>query len=201
MYKKGILVLVTVVLAVLTYGTTAYAAEAPESIEPYFATNTAADEDSEVVTVVVDGYEIGYIPGAPGEVYEAIADGIKKSEMIALRNDPNSDLYILAHLINGEAGGCEWCSDAMCYYVGSVVLNRVSSDIFPDSIHDVAFQSGQYACTWDGNYDKPMLERSWTIAEDLLSNGSLLPEGVLYQANFPQGSGVYCQEQNMYFCY
>ena len=159
------------------------------------------EEDANSNTVIINGYEIETIPGAPDSVYREIAKNMEETEKLALREDPNSDLYILAHIINGEAGGCEWCSDAMCYYVGSVILNRVDSDRFPNTIYDVAFQSGQYACTWDGNYEKPMLERSWTIAEDLLENGSVLQENVLFQANFAQGSGVYVIEQNMYFCY
>ena len=187
---KKLFVIVSLMLAIFAPTKTVYAEE--------------VNDQKENETIFVDGYEIDVIPGAPAEVYQKIAEGKKEQErldnIMALRNDPNSDLYILAHIINGEAGGCEWCSDTMCYYVGSVVLNRVGSDIFPNSISDVAFQSGQYACTWDGNYNKPMLERSWLIAEELLENGSVLPDYVLYQANFSQGN-VYCQEQNMYFCY
>lgn len=110
------------------------------------------------------------------------------------------ELYLMAHLINGEAG-CNWCSDDMMYYVGSVVLNRVDSKYFPDNIEDVIFAPKQYACTWDGNFDKEPCERAWRIAEDLLLNGSVLPENVVFQAQFTQGDGVYCKEQNMYFCY
>lgn len=150
-------------------------------------------EDTEVIVSYANGEEYTAPESTP---IASTTDATYSSD----RDDPNSDLYILAHIINGEAGGCTWCSDTMCYYVGSVVLNRVKSDIFPNSISEVAFQSGQYACTWDGNYYKPMLDRSWTIAEDLLANGSVLPDYVLYQANFAQGN-VYCVEQNMYFGY
>lgn len=113
--------------------------------------------------------------------------------------DPE-DLEILAHLLRGEAGS-DWCSDEMVYYVGSVVLNRVAAKDFPDTIEGVVFQKGQYACTWDGNYDRKPTERHYRIAEDLLLNGSLLPEDVVFQAEFKQGSAVYAKVQNMYFCY
>lgn len=113
--------------------------------------------------------------------------------------DPH-DLEILAHLLNGEAGA-DYCSDGLIYYVGSVVLNRVASEYFPDTIEGVVFQDGQYACTWDGNYDREPSERCYRIAEDLLLNGSLLPEDVVFQAEFEQGSGVYAKVENMYFCY
>ena len=116
------------------------------------------------------------------------------------RYNPDSNLYILAHVINGEAGA-EYCTDDMRRYVGSVVLNRVNSSYFPDNIKDVVFQDGQYACTWDGNYDKEPEEYCWEIAAELLMQGSVLPETVVFQAQFPQGSGTYLIEQNMYFCY
>ena len=63
------------------------------------------------------------------------------------------DLYYMAHLLYAEAGS-SWCSDELQLYVGSVVLNRVESDQFPNTIRDVIYQDGQYACTWDGNFEK-----------------------------------------------
>ena len=111
-----------------------------------------------------------------------------------------NDLEILAHLIGGEAGA-DWCDDTMLYYVGSVVLNRVKSPDFPNTIEDVVFQKGQYACTWDGNYYREPSERCYRIAEQLLKHGSVLPGEVVFQAQFEQGSGVCEKVQNMYFCY
>lgn len=110
------------------------------------------------------------------------------------------ELWLLAHLINGEAGAT-WCSDTTRYYVGSVVLNRVNHTEFPDSIESVIYQSGQYACTWDGNFDLEPSDRCWEIARDLLINGSWLPNDVVFQANFSQGSGVYDCIDGVYFCY
>lgn len=110
------------------------------------------------------------------------------------------ELELLAHLINGEAGA-DYCSDDLKFYVGSVALNRVASEYFPNTLEAVIFQEGQYACTWDGNYDKEPSEACYEIAEELLIYGSVLPENVLFQAEFKQGDGTYCKEQNMYFCY
>lgn len=110
------------------------------------------------------------------------------------------ELYIMAHVINGEAGS-NWCSDEMMYGVGSVVLNRVNHKDFPNSIESVVFQRGQYACTWDGNYNRVPCDRAWRIAEDLLRNGPTMPDNVVFQSQGIQGSGIYKQIQNMYFCY
>lgn len=123
--------------------------------------------------------------------------------VIATTTDASIDeyeLWLLAHLINGEAGAT-WCSDTTRYYVGSVVLNRVNHAEFPDSIEGVIYQSGQYSCTWDGNFDLEPSDRCWEIARDLLINGSWLPNDVVFQANFSQGSGVYDCIDGVYFCY
>lgn len=108
------------------------------------------------------------------------------------------ELYILSHTIYGEASGCSYEHKL---YVGSVILNRVNSKHYPNSIEDVVFQRGQYACTWDGNYDKTPDKETIEIAEYLLSNGSQIPDNVVYQAEFYQGSGVWKQSGNTYFCY
>ena len=108
------------------------------------------------------------------------------------------DLYILSHVICGEAEGC---SQDMKRSVGSVVLNRVDDDRFPDTIEEVVFQEGQYACTWDGNYYHEPSQDTIDIAKDLLENGSAIDSSVVWQAEFVQGVGVYDQIGNMYFCY
>ena len=53
------------------------------------------------------------------------------------------ELFLLAKIICAEAGSPQLSDDwRMC--VGEVVLNRVASPEFPDSIHDVVYEPGQY---------------------------------------------------------
>lgn len=110
------------------------------------------------------------------------------------------ELNLLAHLINAEAGS-DWCKDEMLYYVGSVVLNRMKHKDFPNTMYDVIYQKGQYACVSNGHINKEPTDRCWEIAEDLLVNGSVLPDKVIFQAEFRQGRGTWVIVQNMYFCY
>ena len=114
-----------------------------------------------------------------------------------------SKIYLLAKVIYGESGS-DWCSDMMQLGVGSVVLNRIKSDKFPSTMEEVIFQGNgkQYACVKPGGgfYKEPS-ERALNNARTLISEGSIFPEEVLYQANFKQGKGTYLKEQNMYFCY
>ena len=114
--------------------------------------------------------------------------------------DPD-ELYMLSHLIYAEVGS-ELCSDTERYYAGSVVLNRIKSHWFKETtMHDVIFANGQYACTWLGTYYNQPTQNCIDIAYDLLANGSVLPENVVFQAEFKQGDGVYAHIGKTYFCY
>lgn len=108
-----------------------------------------------------------------------------------------SKVYMLAHLIGGEAGA-DWCTDELQLMVGSVVLNRMASDKFPNTMEEVIFQKGQYSVTWNGAYENEPTERTVANARYLLLNGPTIPSDVLFQANFPQGK-TYKLVQGVYF--
>ena len=110
------------------------------------------------------------------------------------------DLDLLARLIFAEMGS-NYCSDKMQLYGGSVALNRVKHPDYPNTLREVVYQKGQYSCTWNGMIDYEYNQRAYDCAKYLLQHGSVLPENVVYQAQFKQGDGVYEKVQNMYFCY
>ena len=85
-------------------------------------------------------------------------------------------------------------------YVGSVVLNRVKSDEFPNTIKEVVFQKGQYACIKDGNYYRKPTDSNWENARRLLENDSVLPDDVLFQSTCEQGVEVYLKTKYHYYC-
>lgn len=124
------------------------------------------------------------------------------------RNAPaytENDLYCLSHIISAEAGNC---SDTMMLYVGSVVLNRVQDERFPDSIEEVVFQDNpvQYSPTVNGTYWNEPTEGAVEAAKTLLEGGSVIDSSVVWQAEFPQGQGTYDTLESpwgsvMYFCY
>ena len=125
-------------------------------------------------------------------------------------NYTDNELRILAIIIYQEAGA-DNCSDDTRRKVGSVFLNRVKSKHFPDTFEEVALQRKQYGTlywtgiTWPARASYPQelhaVKRAYTIAEELLSSGSVLPDNVVYQAEFPQGDGTYCYQDEIYFGY
>lgn len=111
----------------------------------------------------------------------------------------SDNVWYLSHVIAAEVGA-DWTSDEAVFYVGSVVLNRVESSEFPDTIKEVVLQPGQYATVPYLSQYEPS-ERVMEITYDLLNGGSVLPSEVIYQANFKQGCGVYLYVDSLYFCY
>ena len=111
----------------------------------------------------------------------------------------SEEISMLEHLCNGEAGNQ---SDECQQAVISVVLNRVNSKWYPGTIKKVIFQRGQYACTWDGNYDKkPSKKVKKNVQAVLKGEGINVPKNVVYQAQFKQGKGVWKTIGTEIFCY
>ena len=122
---------------------------------------------------------------------------IEELEIHTLINENSLDM--LAHIINAEAGS-DWCTDELQLAVGSVVINRIHDDRFPNNMHDVIFQTGQYSTTWTGEYYNTPTERVYANAKKLLTEGVTIPENVVWQANFEQGI-TYKKIQTVYFGY
>lgn len=115
------------------------------------------------------------------------------------------DLTLLAAIMHSEAG-CTWIPDWVQLYVGSVVLNRVKSSRFPNTIKAVLDQRGQYRPT-SGLYALHPDARTVENARYLLENGSIIPGNVVFQSNAILGSGIYKTYYDRYlgsttyFCY
>ena len=108
-----------------------------------------------------------------------------------------TELDLLSRLIQAEAGA-DWCTDELQRAVGSVVLNRIDDDRYPNTMKEVIYQPGQYSTAKNGKIDRKATDRARKNAEFLLRNGSTLPEDVIFQANFKQGK-VYTEMQGVYF--
>lgn len=119
----------------------------------------------------------------------------------------DEDLELLAHIIECEAGA-DYIPDEEQLLVGSVVLNRVKSSSFPNTIREVIYAPNQYAPTFDGRWEtNPPRERAYRNAKYLMENGSIAPDNVLYQATSILGTGIYKSiyhpelKNTTYICY
>lgn len=131
----------------------------------------------------------------------------KTEDLIVISQDAGytiQDLEDMAKVIYSQAGA-QWIPDEIQQYVGMVVLNRVAHEKFPDTIHDVIYQKGQYGAQ-KGMLDSAPDERSYRNAQWVLEHGSTLPANVVYQDNTPHGDGIYYVYEDpvigpTYFCY
>ena len=102
------------------------------------------------------------------------------------------DLVLLSRVIQAEAGSA-WLGMEWKMSVGEVVLNRIASPEFPDTMCEVVEQPGQYYGKNNGYFNslKPCWD-SVEAAKRLLSGERVLCEpSVVFQANGRQGSGVF----------
>lgn len=91
----------------------------------------------------------------------------------------NSDLYLLSCCIYGEARGESYTGKVA---VGAVILNRVKSSKFPNSISGVIYQSGAFTCVSDGQINLGTNAECTKAAQDALS-GWDPTGGALYYFN------------------
>lgn len=149
-------------------------------------------------------------PEAPTPVAEVEVVEAPQPEPIA--DEPTytaEDLEHLALAIYQEAGS-DACSDDTRMMVGTVVMNRVADKYFPDTIAEVLTQRSQYGrLYWTGlvwperasqEIEAHAVQRAYDCAERILNGERALPAGVIYQAEFEQGSETVAHSDGMYFC-
>lgn len=135
-----------------------------------------------------------------------IMDAIYRDENPVVEPDVSAsdyDVDILARVLFLEAGS-SWIPDWVVEYCASVIVNRINHASYPDTLEGVLSQRGQFS-TWKHIYSCTPPERCYTIARDVLENGSKTDSSVIYFANFKQGSNVYATYinpygGNLYFC-
>lgn len=122
-----------------------------------------------------------------------------------VKNYTDDDLFYLAAAVCREAGGE---SEEIQLLVANVIINRVNSSIYPNTIYEVLTQYKQYGTMWKYGVSFPdwaddkVKEQCYSVAKRILEGERFCPENVLFQAEFKQGSGVYKQfGDDYYFCY
>lgn len=95
------------------------------------------------------------------------------------QNSSSTNVNLLANIISAEARGEPYSGQVA---VGAVVLNRVKSSSFPNTIAGVIYQPGAFTAITDGQINKPVTQSSYNAAKDAL-NGWDPSGGALYYYN------------------
>ena len=97
------------------------------------------------------------------------------------------DLLLLSRVLDAMAGS-DWLTDDFRMCVGEVVLNRVASPEFPDTLYGVVYQRGQYTVVNTARFSAivPRQECVDCALRLLLGERHMVP-AVVYQADYLQG--------------
>lgn len=91
----------------------------------------------------------------------------------------SADVELLAKVISAEARGESYEGQVA---VGAVILNRIASPSFPDSLSGVVYQRGAFSCVYDANWYQPVAASAKRAAQDAM-NGWDPSGGALYYYN------------------
>lgn len=115
---------------------------------------------------------------------------VAETEFVSYYSYTEEELDLLARLVYSEGGGESYETQLK---IASVVMNRVESPNFPDTIREVIYQKSQFSVTViriNGviMIDRPASEESYKAAKEILDHGSILPSTVqVFYA-------IYCDE-------
>ena len=109
--------------------------------------------------------------------YNVLAN--QSSQSSSSSNYTDSDLYLIAKMINAEARGEVYIGQVA---VGAVILNRVKSPSFPNTVSGVLYQKGAFTAVSDGQFNLEPTETAYRAAKDAL-NGWDPTYGCLYYYN------------------
>jgi len=155
----------------------------------YYVIPNYGMEDKITHELMGKGYKITHeLMGERIQMHNSgIEVGTKEKIVVAVPNESIKDvanegdeLYWLSHIISAEAKG--ECGEGQVA-VGNVILNRVESDDFPNTIKKVIFQKGQFSPVNNGSiYTKPT-NSAVESAKRVLNGHKVLSKDTLYFYN------------------
>lgn len=93
-----------------------------------------------------------------------------------------TDLVLFAAILQCEAGGYNY--DGILA-VATVIMNRVESPAYPNTISGVVYQTGQFAPTWDGSLSRVLqsgpVSLCYQVAQEALGGARLASVSGCYQ--------------------
>lgn len=124
-------------------------------------------------------------------------DNEQEETTAAVSNVSNSDLDLMAAIIECEAGGESYEGKIG---VGAVILNRMRSSEFPNTLSEVIYQSGQFEPVWTGKLASVLSRGAnadcYAAARDVFAGANTIGERLFFHAG--GGSGLTIGNQTFY---
>ena len=112
----------------------------------------------------------------PAEETELEPEVVEEEETDILNLEYN-DYNVLLKIVEAEAGGENLTGKIM---VANVILNRVNSDRFPNTVTEVVYQKSQFSPTIDGRIDTVSISQETLTAVERALSGEDHSNGALY---------------------
>ena len=129
---------------------------------------------------------------------------------IPVYNFTEEEIYLLARCVEAEAGDYDNHKLSQ-QYVAQVILNRLHSGKFPNTIEEVIYQKRgnipQFSVAYNGAIDREVDERTLTNVYNVIVHGTDLPEYVYYfysesvTKNWVNTLNIYSVVQGTVFAY
>ena len=110
---------------------------------------------------------------------DALDDGGGKGQQGGVNGYTSSDLYLMAKAIYAEGRGESYTGQVA---IGAVIVNRVKSPQFPNTVAGVIYQKGAFTAVDDGQINLEPNETAYNAARDAM-NGWDPTYGCLYYYN------------------
>lgn len=200
--KKKFLISLIVIMSMI-FVSIAFVFEKYNSVQALSRYGSRGDEVRQIQTKLKNwGYYKGSVDGIFGSQTLAAVKSFQKKNGLAVdgivgektlaalginssgsstssTNTNSNDLNLLARLINGEARGESYIGKVA---VGAVILNRVESSLFPNTIAGVIYQAGAFDAVSDGQINLAPDSDSRKAAQDAI-NGWDPSYGAIYYFN------------------
>ena len=112
------------------------------------------------------------------------------------------DMILLARVIHAEATENSSLRLQDRQYVGAVVMNRLRTGHWGNTLRSVIYAPGQYACVGNKKFNSYPPQECLDIAKQLLLGETYgVPSNVIFQAQFTQGTGIWKQVGVHYYCF
>ena len=142
-----------------------------DSAKAIFANGALEQENADSMTGLT---QVEGLPEEDPQAAEAFADYTE------------SDYNVLLRIVQAEAGGCDMKGKIL---VANVILNRVESNEFPDTITDVVYEKRQFSPVSNGSINRCKVEQETVEAVDRALAGEDYSEGALFFMNRRASSG------------
>lgn len=151
-------------------------AETPEGGEA--GEGEAPDQEAETAAEGSEAQEGAAAQEASGTPEQPPAPETQEAAVSVSLSD--RDYQTLLKIVQAEAGNCDRTGRIL---VANVILNRVESDTFPDTVHSVVYQRHQFSPVGNGSINRCRVTDATVEAVDSALAGEDYSDGALYFMN------------------